>query len=45
MISRREFLNFSAATIALTTLPSQIQSKQLIRNYRLTAGITLHLFD
>ena len=45
MVSRREFLNFSAATIALTALPSQIQSKQLIRNYRLTAGITPHLFD
>jgi len=45
MVSRRDFLNFSAATIALTALPSQIQSKQLIRNYRLTAGITPHLFD
>ena len=45
MVSRRDFLNFSAATIALTALPSQIQSKQLIRNYKLTAGITPHLFD
>ena len=45
MVSRREFLNFSVATIALTALPNQIQSKQLIRNYRLTAGITPHLFD
>ena len=45
MLSRREFLNFSAATIALTSLPNQIQSNQLIRNYKLTAGITPHLFD
>ena len=45
MLSRREFLNFSAATIALTSLPNQIQSNQLIRNYKLTAEITPHLFD
>ena len=45
MLSRREFLNFSSATIALTSLPNQIQSNQLIRNYKLTAGITPHLFD
>ena len=45
MLSRREFLNFSLATIALTTLPNQIQSKQLIRNYKLTAEITPHKFD
>ena len=45
MLSRREFINFSAATIALISLPNQIQSKQLIRNYKLTAGITPHLFD
>ena len=45
MLSRREFLNFSAATIALTSLPNQIQSNQLIRNYKLTASITPHLFD
>ena len=45
MLSRREFLNFSAATIALTSLPNQIQSNQLIRNYKLTAEITPHFFD
>ena len=45
MLSRREFLNFSAATIALTSLPNQIQSNQLIRNYKLTAEITPHIFD
>ena len=45
MLSRREFLNFSAATIALTSLPNQIQSKQLIRNYKLTAEITPYSFD
>jgi hypothetical protein len=45
MLSRRDFLNFSAATIALTCLPNQIQSNQLIRNYKLTATITPHLFD
>ena len=45
MLSRREFLNFSAATIALTSLPNQIQSNQLIRNYKLIAEITPHLFD
>ena len=45
MLSRREFLNFSAATIAFTSLPNQIQSSQLIRNYKLTAEITPHLFD
>ena len=45
MLSRREFLNFSAATMALTSLPNQIQSNQLIRNYKLTAEITPHLFD
>ena len=43
MLSRREFLNFSAATIALTSLPNQIQSNQLIRNYKLTAEITPQL--
>ena len=45
MLSRREFLNFSVATIALTSLPNQIQSNQLIRNYKLMAGIAPHLFD
>ena len=45
MLYRREFLNFSLATIALTSLPNQIQSNQLIRNYKLTAEITTHLFD
>ena len=45
MLSRRQFLNFSAATIALTSLPNQIQSNQLIRNYKLTAEITPHSFD
>ena len=45
MLSRREFLNFSATTIALTSLPNQIQSNQLIRNYKLTAKITPHLFE
>ena len=45
MLSRRQFLNFSSATIALTSLPNEIQSKQLIRNYKLTAGITPHLFN
>ena len=45
MLSRREFLNFSAATIALTSLPNQIQSNQLIRNYKITAEITPHTFD
>ena len=45
MLSRRKFLNLSMASLALTTLPSKIQSKQLIRNYRITAEITPHLFD
>ena len=45
MLSRREFLNFSADTIALTSLPNQIQSNQLIRNFKLTAEITPHTFD
>ena len=45
MLSRREFLNFSAATIALTSLPNQIQSNQLIRNYKLTAETTPYTFD
>ena len=45
MLSRRQFLNFSAATIALTSLPNQIKSNQLIRNYKLTAEITPHSFD
>ena len=45
MLSRREFLHFSAATVALTALPNQIQSNQLIRNYKLTAETTPHLFD
>ena len=45
MLSRHEFLNFSVATIALTSLPNQIQSNQLIRNYKITAEITPHKFD
>ena len=45
MVSRREFLHFSAVTIALTALPNQIQTNQLIRNYKLTAEITPHTFD
>ena len=45
MLSRCEFLHFLAATVALTALPNQIQSNQLIRNYKLTREITSHLFD